>query len=148
MSSAILGMGRAQMGRSRFGFGSVATTAPRTTSLLRKSDGTQGDCVKIDPRSGDYSLDLQYGEREGDDSVNQRVYLAIRGAGVLPSGGTLTDDVQARVRASVASALRPLTRAGLVVLVDVIFQRPGPSALGIEVRWQKTTTGQILSTFV
>lgn len=156
MSTPTLGLGAAGFGSSGFGFGTPASNNSSTAALLRKEDGSIGDCVKIDTRSGDYVLD-EAGNKVGWDSLEQSVYLALRtlkgSAAVATLGielptGVIRDDLATRNRAAVAAALKSLTDARLLELVDVLTTRLGTSAVQLEVKWKRLSTGQIQSAFV
>jgi hypothetical protein len=154
--SGNLGMGACPMGSTPFGFGSPATAPVATRAVLVQDDGTPGECARISTTTGDYVLDGA-GNKVGWSGLEQRVYLALRtelGSSAVPSlgielpSGVIRDDAPARIRNAVAAALGDLIGANLVALVEVLVSRPGPSALGVEVRWRALSTGQVRSTFI
>lgn len=149
-------MGACPAGSSPCGFGTVARLPSTVTPILRKPDGTQGDCRAIDTRTGDYVLDAS-GNAVGWDSLDQKVYLALRtdlgssaeqSLGVQWPTGVIRDDMAARNKAAVVAALKRLTEAGEIVLLDVITTRIGPTRMSREVRWRATGSNRSRSTFV
>lgn len=156
MSNPNQGMGNCFMGSSRFGYGNPATQDPIQRALLRRPDGTLGDCALLDPASADYVLDAD-GNNVGGDSLEQRVYLALRTVlgssavatlGIVPIGGVITDDLAARNTKSVNAALKGLTDANAIRVLAVTTTRLGQSAIRLQVTWQAVTTGQIINSFV
>lgn len=151
-----LGLGECGFGSDGFGWGAPATTNSSTASLLRQSDGTVGDVVKLDTKTGDYVLDAN-GNKVGWDSLSQRVYLAlftvlgssaVATMGIDLPTGVITDDIATKNRNAVAAALKSLTDANLVELVDVITTLVGNSAVQLEVKWRDVSSGSIASVFI
>jgi hypothetical protein len=128
--------------------------APNSTAarLWIQPDGSRGDCGRISTVSGDYVL-TDTGERVGWSSTEQRVYLALRTVlgssavptmGIdLPSGGVINDNLFQRIRNAVLAALKSLTTAGLIEVVDVATARVGQSAVQTTVTWRDTGTGSL-----
>jgi len=155
MSNA-LGFGACGFGAAAFGWGTPASTNSSTASLLLKPDGTQGNVVALDPTTGDYILDAT-GQKQGADSIQQKVYLALRTVlgsaadttlGIDLPSGTITDDMTNRITLAVGAALKALTDAGLLTIVAVLVTRVKTNALRTEVQWQATADGGVQSTFV
>lgn len=150
------GMGSCGFGNAPMGSGDIVTGAASPSRFLLKEDGTLGECAKINPVTGDFVVTAR-GEKVGDDSINQMVYLALRtdlgSAAVttlgieLPSG-VIRDDVKVTVRNAVLAAVKRLTDANLIAVVDVATDRLGPTSIRIHVRWQRLSTGQVFSTFI
>lgn len=122
-----LGAGACGAGSSLAGFGDPATTAANTAKIYIKLDGTQGDAALIDHKTGDYVLD-QYGNKVGDDSANQLVYLALftkRGSSIIQDLGldlinaTITDDTVDIAKAAVKLALQDLTNKNIIELMTI-----------------------------
>lgn len=121
-----------------------------------KSDGTQGNCAKIDPETGDYMLD-EYGNSVGDDSTNQMVYLAIFtlkdtssvlgfGLDIDVSNAVMSGNVEARAKLAVAKALKHLTDKRLISLVSVTATRETPTGVRIVIQWINNSTGELNET--
>jgi hypothetical protein len=152
-----LGLGACGIGSTGVGVGYSAPINSTAARLFVQPDGTRGDCARIDAVTGDFVLNAT-GEKVGWDSTSQRVYLALRTAlgssavetlGIdLPSGGVLTDKTIERIRLAVLAALKALTTAGLIEVLEVLTIRAAQSGVQTEVRWRATGTGNITSTFI
>lgn len=147
------GFGYTSLGSSPFGFGLPATANSSVAKLWIKSDGTQGNCAKIDPKTGDYVLDVN-GNSVGDDSVNQKVYLAyktmLNSSAVAGFGFDLDLDNalinQTRVnsvRLAAYQAVKHLTDPGIITLVSVDVKRVTPTGMEIRIQWRNNSTNEI-----
>ena len=149
-----LGFGASGFGNSIFGFGTPASTNSSTAKIFIKSDGTRGNCAKLDPYTGDYVLDSA-GNPVGDDSVNQMVYLALRttkNSSALLNFGidiskikTITDNVQLKFQLAVKNAVKHLTDRQLISIlsVDVFFPPNMPTALQVKVMFKNLTNNEV-----
>jgi hypothetical protein len=153
---SILGMGACPMGSSLFGYGTTPAAPAATAALLVKLDGSQGDAALIDTQTGDYVLDA-FGNKVGDSSVNQMVYLAlatvlgssaVQTMGLAPLGGVITAGTIQQAKNAIAAALKPLTDLNLIVILSIDVGRFNASGIQRRVRWQTVTTGQVQATFV
>ncbi len=156
MSGGVLGMGAAPRGSSLFGYGVTPAAPAATAALLVKQDGTQGDAALINNQTGDFVLDAS-GNKVGDDSLNQRVYLAIATVlgssavptmGLAPLGGVITAGTIQQAKNAITTALAPLTSANLIAILSIDVGRFNQSGVQRRVRWQALTTGQVVTTFV
>ena len=156
MSVSNQGAGNCPAGNCPGGFGTPAQTNSSTASLLVQADGTQGNCVFIDPTTGDYRLDAK-GQKQGWDSLNQKVYLALRtvlGSSAVPTlgivqvSGVIGPDFVARIQGAVRTALKSMTDAHLIIIVDIVVTRIGTSAVERKVLWRAVPGGPVQSTFV
>lgn len=147
------GFGKAGIGASSYGFGEPSQINSSTAKLWIKADGTQGNCAKIDPNTGDYVLDAG-GNSVGDDSINQMVYLAfatilnsstIRGFGfdVRPDNATLSTGTAQRVKLAAYKAVKHLTDPGVISLVSVNVVRISGTGQEIHIEWRNNSTGEI-----
>ncbi|WP_437489481.1 hypothetical protein WME75_10795 [Sorangium sp. So ce1014] len=127
-----------------------------TAKLLRRPDGTYGDCALIDTRSGDFVLD-DAGNKIGWDSLNQMVYLAVRTAvgssavqtmGIELPTGVITDNAATRTRNAVEAALKSMTGRNLISILDVTMTRVAQSGVQVAVKWKALSTGKVETTFV
>lgn len=94
----------------------------------------------------------------GWDSTSQRVYLALRTVlgssavqtlGIdLPTGGVITANMEQRIRNAVLAALKSLTTAGLIEVVDVVTTRVAQSGVQTVVTWRDTGTGELNTTTI
>jgi hypothetical protein len=156
VSGSILGMGACPMGSSLFGYGTTPAAPAATAALLVKQDGTQGDAALLNAQTGDYVLDA-YGNKVGDSSVNQSVFLAlatvlgsaaVQTMGVAPLGGVITTGTIQQAKNAITAALAPLTSANLITILAIDVGRFNQSGVQRRVRWQTVTTGQIQTSFV
>ncbi|WP_437767189.1 hypothetical protein WMF27_20485 [Sorangium sp. So ce281] len=154
--SSNLGIGACGFGSSRYGFGSPAQVNSSTAELLRRPDGTYGDCALIDTRSGDFVLD-DAGNKVGWESLSQMVYLALRTAlassavqtmGIELPTGVITDNIATRNRQAVEAALKSMTARNLISIIDVTTARVTQSGVQVAVKWKALSTGKVETTFV
>ena len=150
-----LGFGLSPFGTSIFGYGTTTSLNSSTAKLFLKSDGSRGNVAKIDAVTGDFVLD-EFGNKVGDDSVNQMMYLALRTSknssallnfGIdLSSIKTITDGVNLKITLFINDAVKHLTDKNLVSIENVIIERTKDTGLAINVKWKNLTSNE-LNTF-
>lgn len=149
----VLGAGMAPAGSSIVGYGSPSMVNSSTAKLWIKSDGSQGNCAKIDPTTGDYALD-GYGNSIGDDSINQMVYLAFRtilnsstikgfGIDINVTDYTMSTNIEKRVKLAVLKAVKHLTDPKIITIESIIVNRLTPTGIDVKINWINNSTGQL-----
>ena len=147
------GFGFTSLGRSPFGIGLPATANSSVAKLWIKSDGTQGNCAKIDPSTGDYVLDAN-GNSVGDDSVNQKVYLAYKtmlnssavsgfGFDLNLDGALMSQTKINNVKLAAYQAVKHLTDPGVITIVSVDVRRVTRTGMEIRIKWINNSTNEI-----
>lgn len=148
-----LGAGYAYVGSSNAGFGNPASINSSVAKMYLKADGTQGNCAKIDPTTGDYMLDA-YGNSIGDDSVNQMVYLAFKtlfnsssvegfGFKIDTSSYVIDETTNQKIKLAVMSAVKHLTSTKLISIMSVVVNKITQTGLSIDIQWINLSTGEI-----
>jgi len=142
------GLGLAGYGSSQYGYGTPATVNSTTAKLLLKTDGTYGNVPKIDPNTKDFVLD-ENGNKIGDNSVNQMVYLALRtyknASAVLGFGidinkvKVINDNIQVKIQLMVSEALSDLISRKMITLDKVLVTRVKQTAIQVDVLWTDLT---------
>lgn len=149
----VAGYGMAGLGSTAFGYGVPSMVNSSTAKLWIKADGTQGNCAKIDPVTGDYVLDAN-GNSVGDDSINQMVYLAfntifntsaVRGFGfdISPDNAVISPAMIQRVKLSAFKAVKHLTDPRIVSIVSVDIKRISGTGQEVHIEWRNNSTGEI-----
>lgn len=145
-----LGLGACGIGSTPVGVGYTAPANSTAARLFLQPDGTRGDVARISAVTGDFLLSAT-GEKVGWDGTSQKVYLALRtvlgSAAVQTLGidlptGVITANMEQRIRNAVLAALKALTTAGLIEVVDVTTKRAAQSGVQTTVTWRDTGTGQ------
>lgn len=147
-----LGFGHAPIGGSHMGFGTPTTVNSSAARLFIKRDGTQGNCALIDPKTGDRVVD-EYGNTVGDDSINQKVYLALItiynsssvsnfGLQLDITNSVINDSTQFKMKLAVLKALKHLTDPKLITVVDVIIKKFSSTGIETTVEWRNNLTGE------
>lgn len=148
-----LGAGIAALGAARVGYGTPSQANSSTVKVYIKSDGTQGNCAKIDPATGDYVLD-EFGNSVGDDSVNQMVYLALNtilnsstvsgfGIDLNTRDYVINETTTLQVKLAVMKAVKHLTSKNVITIVSVQVQKVTQTGLQILIQWMDNSTGEI-----
>jgi hypothetical protein len=150
-------MGGCGIGSTPAGVGYTAPINSTAARVLLRPDGTRGNVARINVVTGDFVLGST-GEKVGWDSTSQRVYLALRTVlgssavqtlGIdLPTGGVITANMEQRIRNAVLAALKSLTTAGLIEVVDVVTTRVAQSGVQTVVTWRDTGTGELNTTTI
>lgn len=148
-----IGAGYSGAGGGHVGFGMHTSINSSTAKVYIKADGTQGNCAKIDPLTGDYVLD-EFGNSVGDDSVNQMVYLAFNtlfntsavdgfGFDINTTDSVISATTNQKIKLAVMKAARHLTSNGVISIVSVTPQKVTPTGLQVIIQWMNLSTGEI-----
>ena len=148
-----IGAGYSGVGSSKAGFGTPTMINSSTAKVYIKADGSQGNCAKIDPLTGDYVLD-DYGNSVGDDSVNQMVYLAFNtlfnssavdgfGFDLNTSDSVIDETTNLKAKLAVMKAAKHLTSNGVISIVSVTTQKITQTGLQVVIQWMNLSTGEI-----
>lgn len=146
------GFGNGALGYSAFGFGEPSSINSSAAKLWIKADGTQGNCAKIDPKTGDYVLD-DSGNSVGEDSLNQMVYLALNtihnksavpgfGFDVITNNATKNAGLTTRIKLAVYNAVKHLTEPGLISIVSVAVNTISSTGYEILIEWRNNASGE------
>lgn len=146
------GIGVQAAGVSPAGLGDAATATAQSGSVFKDSSTRrQLDCRRINATTGQYEFGTD-GRIVGDTTVRQLVKLAFKTSLGTATDSTLgqnffaikdiTNDIEQQVRTRSAEALRRMTDARLVELVDTRVERSASGALLVTVLFRDLTTGE------
>ena len=147
------GFGSSPIGSSTIGYGVPTTINSSAAKVYIKADGTQGNCAKINPLTGDYMID-ENGNSIGDDSINQMVYLAyntlfnsstVNGFGfdVNIHDLVINEQTKSKVKLAAMKAVTHLTSKNIITIISVIVKKITATGLEVKIEWMNNSTGEI-----